>query len=275
GHTFAGWYTDADLTVPFDFDTPVTGDMPLYAGRLVNQYTVTYAGNGSDGGRVPAPVTADYESDITVADNTGGLTKTGHTFAGWNTAANGSGTSYQAGDTFQLGTSDVTLYAQWEKNRYTVTFDSNGGTSVASQDVLYGEKAAEPPAPKKKDHTFVGWFTDIDLTVPFDFDTAITGDLTLHAKWDYTVIVNLTATARDRAVRLNWHASVDDSLFTYTVYISVDAAPADLAGWQLVQDYVTGNTFTVTGLTNGRTYAFGVKAVYAEGQSDLSNVAIA
>src|SRR5690606_6110312 len=175
----------------------------------------------------------------------------------------------------QLGTSDVTLYAQWEKNRYTVTFDSNGGTSVASQDVLYGEKAAEPPAPKKKDHTLVGWFTDIDLTVPFDFDTAITGDLTLYAKWDYTVIVNLTATPRDRAVRLNWHASVDDSLFTYTVYISEDAAPADPAGGQSVQGNVTGNTFTVTGLTNGTTYAFAVKAVYAEGESDLSNVAIA
>src|SRR5690606_17043139 len=236
-----------------------------YAGWLGTRDTVAGAGNGHDAGTEPAAVTADYDTVITVADNTGGLTKTGHTFVGWNTAADGSGTSYQAGDTFQLGTSDVTLYAQWEKNRYTVTFDSNGGTGVASQAVLYGEKGAEPPAPTKKDHTFVGWFADIDLTVPFDFDTAITGDLTLYAKWDYTVIVSLTATPSDRAVRLNWHASVDDSQFTYTVYYREGSAPADPADWQLVQDNVMGNTFTVTGLTNGTTYAFAVKAVYAEG----------
>src|SRR5690606_15940188 len=110
----------------FDFDTPVTGDMTLYAGWLVNQYTVTYAGNGSDGGTVPAAVTADYDTVITVADNTGGLTKTGHTFVGWNTAADGSGESYASGAPLRLGAADVTLDAQWVINQYTVTYAGNG-----------------------------------------------------------------------------------------------------------------------------------------------------
>ncbi len=50
---------------------------------------------------------------VTVLGNTGGLAKAGHHFAGWNTAADGSGTAYAAGATFGMGTADVTLYAQW------------------------------------------------------------------------------------------------------------------------------------------------------------------
>ena len=53
---------------------------------------------------------------VTVLGNTGSLVKTGYTFTGWNTAANGSGTSYIAGNTFTMGSSNVTLYAQWTES---------------------------------------------------------------------------------------------------------------------------------------------------------------
>jgi uncharacterized repeat protein (TIGR02543 family) len=80
-------------------------------------YAVTYDGNGNSGGTVPTD-NQSYQQNatVTVTDNTGGLTKTGYSFAGWNTAADGSGTDYNPGSTFSMGTENVTLYAQWSKN---------------------------------------------------------------------------------------------------------------------------------------------------------------
>ena len=63
----------------------------------------------------------------TILGNTGNLVKTGYTFAGWNTEANGSGTEYKAGSTFTI-TNDVTLYAEWTKKSSA----SDGGSSDTS-----------------------------------------------------------------------------------------------------------------------------------------------
>ncbi len=77
-------------------------------------YTVTYDGNGSTGGTVPADSRSYVpNAPVTVAGNTGNLVKTGYTFAGWNTAEDGSGTSYSGGATFAIGSANMTLYAKW------------------------------------------------------------------------------------------------------------------------------------------------------------------
>jgi hypothetical protein len=78
-------------------------------------YSVTYNGNGNTGGSLPSDSSHYKENDtVTVLGNTGALTKTNCIFSNWNTAANGSGTSYSQGQTFLMPASDVTLYAQWE-----------------------------------------------------------------------------------------------------------------------------------------------------------------
>ena len=67
---------------------------------------------------------------------------------------------------------------------YTVTFDANGhGTAPAPQTVLSGTTATKPTAPTAKGWTFGGWYTEKACTNAFDFTTAITGDITLYAKW--------------------------------------------------------------------------------------------
>ncbi len=87
----------------------------------VQAYTVTYKGNGATGGTVPTDSNTYVENQTTtVLGNTGSLVKTGYTFAGWNTEANGSGTSYDAGNTLTMGSSNITLYAQWTANRVVV-----------------------------------------------------------------------------------------------------------------------------------------------------------
>jgi fibronectin-binding autotransporter adhesin len=89
---------------------------PNYTGsassNLVVSYTVTYQGNGNTSGTVPAAQTKFHDVALTLANNSGNLNKTDYSFAGWNTAADGSGTAYPAAGTYS-GNASLTLYAQW------------------------------------------------------------------------------------------------------------------------------------------------------------------
>ena len=68
--------------------------------------------------------------------------------------------------------------------RYTVKFDTDGGSEIASKTVTRNSKIAEPTAPEKEGYTFMGWFTDESLTVAYDFDSKVTKHFTLYAKWE-------------------------------------------------------------------------------------------
>ncbi|WP_162388354.1 InlB B-repeat-containing protein, partial [Paenibacillus antri] len=187
GYTFAGWNTEANGsgTVYDASDTFPIGaaDVTLYAQWTINSYELTYDGNGETSGSAPSRGEYEFGSSVTVPGNAGDLAKTGHTFAGWNTAANGGGTDYAAGSTYTVGASDATLYAKWTVNQYTVSFDSGGGTPVSNQPIDYGSTATEPAAPTKTGYTFAGWYTDADLTAAYDFASPIgAADLTLYAK---------------------------------------------------------------------------------------------
>jgi len=118
GYTFGGWYKESGCTNTWDFNTDtVISDVTLYAKWTTANYTytVTYSGNGSTGGTVPVDPSSPYEygATVTVLGNTGSLVKTGYTFDGWNTQADGFGTDRAVGSEFTMGADDVTLYAQW------------------------------------------------------------------------------------------------------------------------------------------------------------------
>ena len=138
-------------------------------------YTVTYDGNGKSSGSVPTDATAYTSgSTVTVKSNTGSLAKTGWTFAGWNTAADGSGTTYAAGSgTFSIS-ANTTLYAKWT---CTVTWSVNGATNVYSaQTITYnssGSKVSSVPAPNPASYCgdkFVGWTTEENVSQDDDTD---------------------------------------------------------------------------------------------------------
>jgi len=104
-------------------------------------YAVTYDGNTSTGGTVPEDGSSPYEeaATVTVLTNSGTLVKTGYTWVGWNTAANGTGTDYDPADEFAMPAAPVTLYAQWAPDGYyyvDYTSGSDSNTGITSGDAF-------------------------------------------------------------------------------------------------------------------------------------------
>lgn len=132
-----------------------------------NTYTVAYAGNGHTGGATAAS-THTYDKAKALTAN--GFTRTGYTFKGWNTRADGSGTSYadkaSVKNLTAVNGGSVTLYAQWEKITFTLTLKGNGGSSPGPVTLCYGTSdycnLSEVMANSgfgRAGYTFLGWYT--------------------------------------------------------------------------------------------------------------------
>ena len=189
GYTFAFWYLgeDEQNATAYDFDTPVTGDITLTAKWNINKYTVTFDSYG--GTPVPPAQKVEYGLTATKPDDP---TLKGHTFAFWYL-----GEDEQTATAYNFGTpvtENITLTAKWNINKYTVTFDSNGGTPVPpAQKVEYGLTAAEPTsAPTKTGYTFDGWYLGDEK---YDFSDAVEQDITLKAQWTLNTY-NIASTLR-------------------------------------------------------------------------------
>jgi uncharacterized repeat protein (TIGR02543 family) len=201
GYTFAGWNTQADGMGSgyTETQTFVMGgaDTTLYAVWTANPtYTVTYDGNGEEAGTAPVDST-HYEQGqkATVLGNSGNLARAGHTFAGWNTKTDGTGTPYTAGQSLTLGNSDVTLYAVWTVNpTWSVTYDGNGnsGGIVPVDSTAYEEGQTVTVLGNtgvlvRTSYAFAGWNTRSDGTgdsyVASDSFAMGTSNVTLYAVW--------------------------------------------------------------------------------------------
>ena len=167
-------------------------------------YTVTYDANGATSGTPPEPQTKTKGVDLILATNSGNLQKTGYTFAGWNTQADGNGTDYAEGATYTTD-ADVTLYAKWTAlPTYTVSYDGNGATSgipPATQTKIKGVDlilATNSGNLEKTGYTFAGWNTQADGNGTDYAEGAIytiDADMTLYAKWSANSGAQQTFTA--------------------------------------------------------------------------------
>ncbi len=177
GYTFVEWQLNGKT---YDFNSAVTGNITLTAvWKAKNKYTVTFNSNGG------SSVTSQTITDGEKATKPSNPTKSGYTFVEWQ--LNG-----KAYDFNSAVTGNITLTAVWKaKNKYTVTFNSNGGSSVTSQTITDGEKATKPSNPTKSGYTFVEWQLNGKA---YDFNSAVTGNITLTAVWKaknkYTVKFN-------------------------------------------------------------------------------------
>ena len=201
GFTFTGWNTSADGTgtsYAAGDSLTLTGDLTLYAQwTAIRIDTISY---NSQGGSSVTPTTGFDGASVSLAD---GPSLAGYTFAGWNTSADGTGTSYAAGDSSTL-TGDLTLYAQWTANRTdTVTYNSEGGTAVSSGSGLDGTSIAVAGGPTLAGYTFAGWNTSADGTgtsYAAGDSLTLTGDLTLYAQWTANATITLSYDAQGGSV---------------------------------------------------------------------------
>jgi uncharacterized repeat protein (TIGR02543 family) len=165
-------------------------------------YTVRYELNGGTGSSVTDSTLYSPGASV-VVKGIGNATRSGYTFAGWNTAANGTGVAYQPGVSFTINR-NTPLYAQWTRVNnnnssssagsgsgggggsvvtHQVTFDSQGGSAVAAQTVTSGRAAVSPTNPTRAGYVFGGWYTDAAVTSAYSFTTLVTAPITLYAKW--------------------------------------------------------------------------------------------
>lgn len=186
GYIFAGWYTDSEFKEPYNFDSSVTNNLKLYAkfeeSAAVETQTVTFMKDAE----------TPFDTSVVKKGNTVGVpakpTNDGYSFGGWYTDVNCT-TAYDFNSPVNT---DITLYAKWLA-KYTVSFDTDGGSTVESQTVVTGNKATKPTStPTKKGYNFVGWYTDNTYTTEFDFEnTIITDNTTIYAKFEDASIFKL------------------------------------------------------------------------------------
>ena len=184
-----GAYSFGNGTSAFTIINATTSTVSISSIKVyyIDPLKVTYDGNDSTGGSVPTDATNYSNGDsVTVKSNSGNLVKTGYTFGGWNTKDDGTGTNYAAGSgQFNISES-VTLYAKWNINSYTVSFNMQGhGSAPANQTVQYQGKVAEPSAPTETGYGFGGWYKEAACTNAWVFSTDTIGaaDTVLYAKW--------------------------------------------------------------------------------------------
>jgi uncharacterized repeat protein (TIGR02543 family) len=186
GHSFGGWYKEVAFTTPWNFDTDtVTGNITLYAKWVDDTHwgVAWMLNGGSWSGAAPAGEVDKGQVITKPADPT----KAGLDFVGWYTEA-----AFTTPWNFAGAVSGaITLYAKWTA---TVTFDEDGGTPApTTQTVTEGDKVTEPAAMTKAGFTFGGWYKEAAFTTPWNFDAAVTGTMTLYAKWIGTYTVTFVA----------------------------------------------------------------------------------
>ena len=183
GYTFSGWSgtgiasTDPSVTIPLGS----TGNREYTAHWMANDYTLEF---DTQGGTVsPESITVTYDAAVGELPTPG---RTGYTFEGWFTEADGAGSEYTEETVYRTDGNSM-LYACWTANDYTLEFDAQGGTvSPASITVTYDAAVGELPTPERTGYTFGGWYTGTggagsEYTADTIYQAA--DDLTLNAYW--------------------------------------------------------------------------------------------
>ncbi|MBW4258542.1 InlB B-repeat-containing protein, partial [Methanobacterium sp. YSL] len=267
GYTFDGWYSDSSLTTIYVFDKMPAEDITLYAKWSMNAYTISFEVNG---GSAVDSITQNYDTDVTAPLNP---TKLGYTFGGWY--SDSSLTTVYVFD--KMPAEDITLYAKWALNAYTISFEVNGGSAVNSITQNYDTNVTAPVNPTKLGYTFGGWYSDSALTVLYTFSTMPAQSITLYAKWSlnaYTISFEVNGGSAVNSITQDYNTSViapanptklgytfggwysDSGLTTVYVFDKMPAQSITLyAKWSI-------NTYTITFDSKGGTAVDSIQLEY-------------
>ena len=178
GYTFSGWSADVPSTMPGD-------DLTLTAQWTINPYTITF--NSNEGSFVEA-ITQNYNTEVTAPTNP---TRTGYTFSGWF----GDVARENAYTFITIPAENITVYAGWVINSYTITFNTDGGTDVSSISANYQVLIVLDATPEKEGHIFKGFsYQDqliTEITIPaFDIEIQVIYEVIPNALFTVTFDTN-------------------------------------------------------------------------------------
>ena len=187
GYTFIGWYTDAECTSPWNFDTDrVRAKMILYGGWEIYvppvppDCNITFKPGNGDPDTTIVVLTGMFIPRPTLP------TRDGYVFTGWYIDE-----SCTTAWNFEVNKAEghMTLYGGWEEEivpeEYTVTFNPGNGDAYTTATVTEGDLVPIPTLPTRDGYTFIGWYTDSACTNAWNFDTdRPTSDMTLYGGWE-------------------------------------------------------------------------------------------
>ena len=180
GYAFSGWYSDQALTTTVTTVT-VNTDMTVYAKWTAEGYTLTFETNG---GSTINALTAAPGTVVSLGQYI--PVKEGYAFGGWY--ADQALTTAVSSVTVSA---DTTVYAKWDAAKYTLSFETNGGSTInslpASSEVTV---SLTQYIPTKAGYQFGGWYSDKELTQPVS-EIKLTGDITIYAKWTEQPVVSV------------------------------------------------------------------------------------
>lgn len=244
GYSFSAW-SDGTKVNPYTYT--VSKDATLSASFTVNQYSISF---DTDGGSAVSTITQNYGSSITAP---AAPTKTGYTFAGWDQAIPST-----------MPAQDMTLKAKWTINQYTITFNTNGGSDVASVTQDYGSAITKPADPTRTGYTFVGWDKEIPATMPAD-------NVTVTAQWranQYTISFDtdggteIAAVTKDYGTALTTPAVPTKTGYTFAGWDQT--FPATMPAQDMTLKALwTINQYTITFNANGGTELAAITQDYA------------
>jgi uncharacterized repeat protein (TIGR02543 family) len=168
-YVFDYWYLSNE-NLQFNFSTPIIENITLTAKWKINTYTVTF---DSDGGSAVSSQTIEHGKYATKPPNP---TKANYDFVQWEMPV---GTEYIFSTPV---TGNITLTAKWVLKKYTVAFNSSGGSAISSQQVEHGSTASIPSNPTREGYDFAQWEMPVGTT--YNFSTPVTSNITLIAKWN-------------------------------------------------------------------------------------------
>jgi Listeria/Bacterioides repeat len=182
GYEFDEWKLNSASGTTYNFATPVTSNLYLYASYIDMTnvyYPVTFDGAG--GSPVPASLNVQHNDNFTEPSEI--PLKSGNDFVEWRVV--GDSIAYDFDDPVTSGLDLIAIYTS-NNTLYDVTFDADGGSPVPPiERVPVHDNATQPTDPTKSGYRFIHWYESMgSVNARWDFDTIITADMTLVARWD-------------------------------------------------------------------------------------------
>lgn len=255
GYSFVDWNTAADASgtsyangAVFNF-AQSTG---LYAiWQVLPTVTQSFAANGGIG--VVASMT-NQAGDSTTLPLSSGMTNPGYSFAGWNTAADGSGTQYAGGATYTFTGSQI-LYAQWIPDVYSIIYAYDGGlVGATSADYTVGGSTLILPDTTNSGFTFAGWFTESTggaLVGLAGIAFTPSGSSTIYAQWVQIASYSVTFSANGAIGSIAPMSNEASSSIVLPTVAGLSNSGFAFSGWNTSADgsgtqYAGGSTYVVT-----------------------------